>query len=262
MPLDWLTVRANIDHAFRAPNLDDLTSRQQTGPGFQFENADLDPEQAVTVEAGLEFALPWLHASLWGWWTPMWGAVARAPREAADCPSGEAACAAAWNRFQLVNLDGRADMAGVEATALVELPWDLALRATIAWTWGEGPNPAERPAVPGAPYAETVPLSRVPPLNGTVELRWRSPLGLYAGAGLRWAAEQDRLAPSDLSDPRIPFGGTPGFAVLDLRAGWRYRRCFALGIVFENVADAAYRYHGSSVNGPGFGVIVNLEVGL
>src|SRR5690606_33920717 len=41
--VDWLAFVANIDQGFRAPNLDDLTSRQQTGPGFQFENPQLDP---------------------------------------------------------------------------------------------------------------------------------------------------------------------------------------------------------------------------
>ena len=114
---------------------------------------------------------------------------------------------------------------------------------------------------PVAPDNE-VPLSRVPPLNGTVELRWRHPGGLYAGGGLRWAARQDRLSLGDESDARIPPGGTPGFAVFDLRAGYRYRRKLLFALVFENLADAAYRYHGSSVNGAGRGVILSVEGNL
>jgi iron complex outermembrane receptor protein/hemoglobin/transferrin/lactoferrin receptor protein len=260
--LPWLTWRTNVDHAFRAPNLDDLTSRQMTGPGFQLENPALEPEQALTVETGFEFRLPWLQADAWGFWTPVWGAMARAPREAADCPPATATCNGAWNRFQLVNLPGRADMFGVELSALVSLPYDLSLRTTLTWSWGEGPNPAARPADPAVPYVETVPLSRVPPLNGTVELRWRPDGGFYVGAALRWALAQDRLALQDLSDPRIPQGGTPGFAVLDFSAGYRYRRNLLVGLVLENVTDAAYRYHGSSINGPGFGASIVLEVGL
>ncbi|MBI5487761.1 MAG: TonB-dependent receptor [Deltaproteobacteria bacterium] len=260
--LDWLTLRANVDHAFRAPNLDDLTSRQQTGPGYQFENPGLRPEQALTVETGAQLRLPWLRAEAWGFWTPVWDAMARAPRSAADCPADDASCGGARARYQLVNLPGRADVFGVELSALVELPAGFSLSATLAWAWGEGPNPAERPADPGVAYEETLPLSRIPPLNGTVELRWRSDLGFYAGAALRWAALQDRLALQDLSDPRIPRGGTPGFAVLDLSAGYRFRRNLLVGVVLENVTDAAYRTHGSSVNGPGFGGSLLLEVGL
>jgi iron complex outermembrane receptor protein/hemoglobin/transferrin/lactoferrin receptor protein len=79
---------------------------------------------------------------------------------------------------------------------------------------------------------------------------------------MRWALRQSQLAPSDLSDARIPEGGTPGFAVLDLFAGYRMGRHMLFNVVFENVSDAAYRYHGSAVNGPGRGVIVNFESGM
>jgi iron complex outermembrane receptor protein/hemoglobin/transferrin/lactoferrin receptor protein len=261
-PWPWLAWRTNVDHAFRAPNLDDLTSRQQTGPGFQFENPALAPEQALTVETGLELRLDRVRADVWGYWTPVWGAMARAPRQAADCPPATATCDGARARYQLVNLPGRADLFGVELSAMAEFPLGFSLRATLAWAWGEGPNPSPAPDDPAVPYEETLPLSRIPPLNGTVELRWRADWGLYAGAALRWATAQDRLALQDLSDPRIPYGGTPGYAVLDLSAGFRWRRNLLLGLMLENVTDAAWRTHGSSVNGPGIGVSLLLEVGL
>jgi iron complex outermembrane receptor protein/hemoglobin/transferrin/lactoferrin receptor protein len=40
-PTPLLALLANVDRSYRTPNLDDLTSRQQSGPGFQFENAGL-----------------------------------------------------------------------------------------------------------------------------------------------------------------------------------------------------------------------------
>ena len=81
-------------------------------------------------------------------------------------------------------------------------------------------------------------------------------------AAAEWALAQTRLAPTDRSDARIPFGGTPGFAVLDLRAGLRVANHFVVAAVLENVFDAAYRYHGSSINGPGRSVIVSVESGF
>jgi iron complex outermembrane receptor protein/hemoglobin/transferrin/lactoferrin receptor protein len=99
----------------------------------------------------------------------------------------------------------------------------------------------------------------VPPLNGTAELLWSHPSGFSASTGLRWALLQDRLALSDRSDARIPIGGTPGYAVLDVRASWRLGTRLVIAAVLENLTDAAYRSHGSSVNGPGRGVIVSLE---
>jgi outer membrane receptor protein involved in Fe transport len=50
--------------------------------------------------------------------------------------------------------------------------------------------------------------------------------------------------------------------VLDLRAGYRIRRDLVLAAVLENVGDAAYRWHGSSVNGAGRGLLVSVEAGL
>ena len=59
----------------------------------------------------------------------------------------------------------------------------------------------------------------------------------------------------------LPPGGTPGFAVLDLRVGYRIEEKLLLSLVMENVLDTPYRYHGSSVNGPGRGMVLLLDVG-
>ncbi|MFN0064191.1 MAG: TonB-dependent receptor domain-containing protein, partial [Myxococcaceae bacterium] len=131
------------------------------------------------------------------------------------------------------------------------LPLGFRARTTLAWTYGRGPNPVDA-------SLGWVPLSRVPPLNGTVELDW-SRAGFSLGGALRWAGLQNRLALSDFSDARIPAGGTPGYAVADLRASYRWGRRLALSAVLENLLDAPYRAHGSSVNGPGRSVVVSIE---
>jgi len=259
-PLSSLAVLVNYDRSFRAPNLDDLTSRQQTGPGFQFENPALGPEQADTFELGLRLSAPILLEA-WGFRTTLHDAVVKSPRQDADCPPDTPACQASWTKLQLVNAPADAALWGVEGSLLAELPWGLEARASVAWTWGEGPNVTPRPTDPDAAYQARVPLSRVPPLNGTVELVWRSAFGLTLGADVRWATRQDRLALSDLSDARIPRGGTPGFAVLDLRASARLAERLLVSVAMENVLDAAYRYHGSSVNGPGRSFIFLIDLG-
>ena len=47
-----------------------------------------------------------------------------------------------------------------------------------------------------------------------------------------------------------------------MRAGYRVDARLLFTVVFENVSDAAYRVHGSSINGPGRGVRVGVEAGL
>lgn len=262
-PIDQLAILLNVDQGFRAPNLDDLTSRQQTGPGFQFENAGLEPERTLTVETGLRLDTRYFRTSAFFFWTEIDDAIIRAPRRPEDCPPNTPQCLSSWSRFQLVNANESSRILGTEVTALGRIPGGFTLRASLSYAFGEGPNPGDPPSDPDMDWEERVPLSRVPPLNGTVELLWRwREVGVFAGAGLRWALGQDRLALSDKSDERIPLGGTPGFAVLDLRAGYRFNQYLFATLIVENITDAAYRYHGSSINGPGRGVIFSLDIGL
>jgi iron complex outermembrane receptor protein/hemoglobin/transferrin/lactoferrin receptor protein len=261
-PVRSLTLLATVDRSFRAPNLDDMTSRQQTGPGFQFENPHLSPETATTLEAGMRVSTSPMSLQLWAFTSLLEDAVGKRPREARDCPPETSQCQASWSRFQLVNAQELSVLRGLEAsTRLRPLP-GLVSTASVAWTWGEGPNLGEPPSDPSLPYERRVPLSRVPPLNGTVELIWSHPLGLSAGGALRWAAAQTRLAVADRSDARIPLGGTPGFAVVDARLSYRRGELLMVALVAENLFDTPYRYHGSSVNGPSRSLSLSLEGAL
>lgn len=254
-----LSITANVDQGFRAPNLDDLTSRQQTGPGFQFENARLSPERSTTWELGVHGRGAAIEVDGWIYATSIRDAIQRVTRESADCPPATAQCQSSRNQLQLVNLDGRARVFGAEAGLTAFLPAEVTLRATVAQAWGDGPSPAGR----GATGALREPLSRVPPLNGTAEARWRHlETGVYAAAGLQWAAPQTRLAATDRSDARIPLGGTPGWAIVELRAGYRWGARLAVAAVLDNLFDAAYRVHGSSIDGPGRGIRLNVSGGL
>jgi len=255
----WLTFVFNVDQGFRAPNLDDLTSRQQVGPGFQYENANLQPEHSLSLEAGTLAGNQWFELEAFAFRTTIRNLIQRASRELDECPTNEPSCVSSRNRWQLVNLEGQAVVLGAEGSLRVYLPLDFEVRATISYAWGEGANPAF-----GRPMqAARVPLSRIPPLNGLAEAGWRSSkYGAYVVGVVRWAREQTRLAPQDGKDPRIPLGGTPGYVVFDVRAGYQLKPWLRAAGVFENLADTAYRYHGSSVNGAGRGFLMELQLGF
>lgn len=249
-PFVPLTLMVNVEQGFRPPNLDDLIGRQLTGQGYQVGNDALEPEESVTAEVGARWATRAL--TLEGWVFQTW-LIGPMERRDAECPQGDLACRASRRAppVHLVNLD-TAEIRGAEAQARIRPGRGLEARATVSYAWGEGaplPNEDERR-----------PLTRIPPLNGTAELRWLGPGGLYLGAGLRWATAQDRLSmPGDHIDHRIPFGGTPGYVVYDARAGL-LREALAVHVVLENLSDEAYRVHGSSVNGAGRGLMINVEV--
>jgi outer membrane receptor protein involved in Fe transport len=263
---EWLTWHLDFDQGFRAPNLDDLTSRQQTGPGFQYENADLEPERSLSIDTGFKVRHARVEASVFYWQTFIRNLINRAAREVDDCPGDDldpSGCAGSRTRFQLVNLDGWAQLRGVDSSLRLFMPLGFAFAGTLSWAWGETPNPVPPPSEgQTSNYRERVPLSRVPPLNGTLELTWYADFGLWLGSALRWGAAQTRLAPADSADPRIPAGGTPGYAILDLRAGYRFDPHVLIGLVFENVIDSPYRYHGSSVNGAMRSLDLTVEFGF
>lgn len=255
----WLSAHLNVDQGFRAPNMDDLSSRQQTGPGFQFENADLDPERSLSTELGLQVDHPWVELQVWGYQTRIRDLIGRAPRTVENCPPNAPGCDSSQTRFQLVNLRGNAFIRGMDADLRVYLPLDFRLRGTVSYAFGEGPNPV---ADTSADQPRRRPLSRIPPLNGLVEAGWKgSRTGLYVFGSMRWARAQTRLALADQSDARIPEGGTPGYVVVDVRGGYRFGQNILVGVVVENLGDVGYRYHGSSVNGAGRGGMLQFEFG-
>ncbi|MEE2707000.1 MAG: hypothetical protein VX988_08100, partial [Planctomycetota bacterium] len=68
-------------------------------------------------------------------------------------------------------------------------------------------------------------------------------------------SRQNRLDPvRDVGDERIPPGGTPGYATLNMRLGRSFgdrgQHRFSLGL--ENITDEPYLVHGSGVFGTGF----------
>lgn len=254
-----LSLSLNVDQGFRAPNLDDLTSRQSVGAGFQIENPALTPEQALSTELGARVNQGFVEIDAWLYWTALSNAILRASRDPSDCPSDTPQCMTAASQLTLVNADDNANILGAESRVTLKLMSSLSLRATFAYAYGEAPNTAApSPEMPSPPAR--VPLSRIPPMNGTVELRHQhTATGLYGAVAARWAAAQTRLAPTDATDPRVPAGGTPAYAVLELRAGYRFAERLRFSAALDNLLDTAYRIHGSSVNGAGRNVKLSLS---
>lgn len=257
-PLEWLAFPLSVDQGFRAPNIDDLTSRQATGGGSQFENANLKPERSTLLEAGIRITQSWLELRVFGFYTVIGDHIQRRPAFRDECPEGDLVCGGSKFIVTLDNLPSLSVIRGVDGGVRLYLPYDFVMATTASYAWGDGRNPRWGGVVPDQEFR--VPLSRVPPINGTGEFGWRSSeWGPYIIGVVRWARLQDRLAPVDLNDARIPKGGTPGWVVGDIRAGYRLDPWLVAGVVFENVANTAYRHHGSSVNGPGRGLLFELQ---
>jgi outer membrane receptor protein involved in Fe transport len=102
------------------------------------------------------------------------------------------------------------------------------------------------------------PLRRVPPTHGTARLGWSVGSYWIEGSSM-FATRQTRLAPGDLTDIRIPAGGTPGFVTLHARGGLKITGSTQLTLGLENLTNRVYRMHGSGIDMPGTNVVVGID---
>jgi len=233
-----------IAQGFRAPNLYDLTNVGAVPGGVVVPNPDLTPEKSLTYEAGLRLHAPSSSGGLVVYRTLIDGFIDRVPAtfNGDTLLDGERV-------FQGTNI-GEAHLWGIEAEAVQRVA-TLELRGTLLYTYGE------------QTFADGTiePMSKIPPLSGTAEVRWwGSGRRWWIAYRLGWATLQDRLSTRDLTDTRIEQGGTPGYAVHSLVASASVFEPFTVSAGVENLTDALYRTHASGVDAAGRHVWVGVSV--
>lgn len=265
---DGVRLVGTLGQAFRAPNLADVARTATFAGGTELPNENLDPEESFYQELALDMRRSDWSASLGVYHNEIADTVGRLLLSDPDGVPGTGD-----EIYQRVNV-GDAEYFGVEARGQTRVgesdsPWLTG--AYVEFTYGEFHDTLD--PTNGASIDES-PATRVPPLHGNVWVRFEPASALRRatanGVGLGWvelslwwASDQDRLSPFDLVDPRVNPNGTAGWVRLDLDFGgpigapengatWR------LGL--HNLADEAYRIHGSGFDSPGFGLVAGLSV--
>lgn len=222
---------------FRAPNLSDLT-RWDADWGQEIPSTGVDPETFLSLEAGARVRLERFQAEAVYFHTLFDDMIVRVPTGALS-PNGDL----------IVTKENSGDgyIHGVEVTASAALHRDWTLWGNFTWMRGE----LDRPGAAGETVTE--PVSRLMPATLNTGLRWRHrSRRIWAEFAATFAADQDRLAYNDVLDrTRIPAGGTPGYDVYHVRAGWNPCRNATLTAALENLTNEDYRIHGSGLNEPG-----------
>lgn len=254
---DYL-VTAGLSQGFRAPNLDDLANSASFGGGTELGNPDLDPEKSITGE--LTFAA---EKSLWGltagaYYTVIDDYVGRVLIDEGDPTQ-------TGDEVYLRENTGEADIWGLEGSFRIRLfdrtsPFSFLSRS--AYARGQQFDPAVDPETGEQPLYD-VPFRRIPPLHGRVGLRWDRPQPSkffdWSELYVLWAAEQDRLHPEDLTDPRIDPNGTAGWATLNTAVGGPIVTSDAhWSVGLYNLLDQQYRVHGSGFDAAGRALVVSV----
>jgi len=245
---DTINAALTFSQGFRAPNLQEAVQLGDTGKFFHVPNHDLAPERADTLELMLRARIWRLELGLAGYVTWLEDLIKREDTtwEGQDEIDGKPV---------VLNLNGRQGVLwGIEPQLRLDIGWGLSLSGHLTHTWGE-----ER-----IDEGKDLPLTRVPPLFGTVKLRYDAPpLQGFKGfleLFVRGADKQDRLSREDESDARIPEDGTPGWWTLNLRLGAlalddHLRAAFTV----ENLLNEEYKYHASGVYAPGVNAVLSME---
>ncbi len=241
-------VYAGVAQGFRAPNVSDL-SRLDIARSGELETSapGLKPEHFLNYEMGFKARRETVRGGVSVFYSDITDMIVRAP-------TGNVV-----NNLTEVTKRNAGDgyIWGLE----LEGEWDVAPRWTVfgGFGWQEG-------KVDGYPTSSAVterePVSRLLPATGTAGLR-------YTAENRKWWVESsvtaadraDRLSAGDKADTqRIPPGGTPGYVILNVRAGWQITDDLTLTAGLENLTDEAYRIHGSGQNEPGRNAVITASL--
>ncbi len=244
-PLDdtW-NAYGGASQAFRAPNLSDLTRLDATS-AVETPSLGLDPEEFLTIEAGVKGAGEgWtLAASVWR--TEIDGSIVQSPtgRSIGGTPE--------------VRKDNVGDgwVSGVEVEGRVALSSQWSLSGGASWMDGE----VEQLTAAGREVDR--PLSRLMPLTGFATLTYSGSRDVEAWVSGRAADRADQLSLRDETDTdRIPARGTPRYAVVSVGAAFRFGPDVTLSIALENLRNTNYRIHGSGLNEPGRNLVLAVDM--
>ena len=228
-----LSVVANFGRGFRAPNIFDVGALgARPGNRFNILNPNLDPEYVTSIDVGVKarqdrfaFEAFFFHASYRDRITAV--------------PTGDLT-PTGRTVVRSENI-GEVELYGVEA-GLRLLPRD----GTELFVVANATRGTERQT-----SGLRVAADRIPPLNARVGLRHQIGSKLAFESHITGNANQSRLSPRDIGDPRIDPNGTPGWLIWDMSLFWEASDRFDVRLELNNALDRRYREHGSGLDARG-----------
>ena len=215
-----------LAQGYRAPSMEDFFGRVDFIS--EIPNTRLTPEHSLNKEIGLKYYSPRTSGDFYLFHTSYDDLIDRVT--------------VAPGVAQRQNIL-RAVIKGAELSVQHSFSDQWSASGNLAYAWGEDEDTRQ-------------PLRRIPPLNGSLHLRYAPNARSWYEVYSLFADNQDRLAPGDISDPRIPPGGTPGYGTLNLKAWFKPAPRHDLIVSLENLTDVKYKSHGSGVYAPGLNLVV------
>ncbi len=223
-------IYVSANSAFRAPNINDISSLGDFDFGLEVPATNLKAETSNNFEIGYKYKGHLLQFNSAVFYTKIDNLIDRVPATFNGDPIFEG------NDIYKKENVGKAVVKGVELDMQTELSSVYSLRGSLTYTYGKNITKDE-------------PFRRIPPLFGDLSLKYDNKKHFIIVQALV-ASKQGRLSSGDIDDHRIPDGGTPGWFVANIKTGV-VLKSLNINLALNNIFNEAYRVHGSGIDGFG-----------
>lgn len=233
---------ANINSAFRAPNINDVSSFGIADFRYEVPSYNLKPETSLNKEIGYKIRYSKFSGALHLFHNKLNDLITNVPGQhnGADSLDG-------YKVYKRENIN-EAGLYGGELELEAKFSKSIVGFGNISYTHGQNLSKDE-------------PMRRIPPMNGRLGLRSNFSQHIFMMAEWVFAATQERLSPGDIADDRIADGGTPGWNIVNIYSGYEHKY-FSLNASLQNLFDSAYRIHGSGIDGVGRSFWISVKINI
>lgn len=253
---DELTLLSNFSTGFRAPNVSDLAEiGVRRADQFQTPNTELEPEKTRNLDIGTMFQNDIYSMEIYTFLLHYSDKITRVETGNVVNEFGQVLTddtlsfsSNTYNEVQNENAHSM-NLFGVEFAGEYTNNDFVKTGLTFTYTWGNLINADD----------STEPVDRIPPANGIFYVDYTPTNQLSIRPQARYAFAHRRISPSEMDDNRVSVQGTDGFVNLQLLVNMRPQGNVSIKFVADNIMDAAYREHASSLDGMGRNYTVSLR---
>lgn len=229
------SIYGSFSTGYRAPNIDDMGTLGLVDFRYEVPAYGLKPEKSYNSELGYRLQGNRFQTSIALFYMQLKDLVTRV-----QVPGQQIG---GYNVYIKENSQ-ESFIRGVELDLAYQLSKSWMLKAGYSQAYGQNTSKNE-------------PMRRVPPINGQIQLKYHYKTWTASIENL-FASKQDRLAQGDKDDNRIPLGGTPGWNLVNVYAGYGIGKV-QINTALINVFNVDYRMHGSGINGAGRNICLSLN---
>lgn len=248
-----LTLVSNISSGFRAPNISDLSEiGTRRSSQFQSPNTDLSPEKTRNIDFGMQYYDGEFSSEFFVFWLHYFDKITRVETGNFVDEFGQvqdpSTSTDLYTEVTNQNVNSM-DLFGIEFRGDYSINSYVKSGLTFTYTWGKLKNET----------GVNEPADRIPPANGLFFIDYTASKSLTIRPQARYAFAHRRISPDEISDIRVSENGTDGFVNIQLLINLETTENISLKFVADNLMDAAYREHASSLDGMGRNYTVSVS---